>query len=54
MDKLFEDDAGFKAISNDEDGSMDFSLFMISPHRIMWERLWASLCHNGNSKFFFV
>lgn len=54
MDKLFEDDVGFKGITYGEDGSIDFSLFMISPHRAMWERLWASLCHNGNCKWNFI
>ncbi len=44
IDNLFEGEVGFKSITNAEDGSMDFSLFMISPDQDMWN----SLCHNEN------
>ncbi len=50
MDQLFEDEVQFKGITNAEDGSIDFSLFMISPNRAMWKSLLANLCHNGNGR----
>lgn len=52
MDNIFEGDMEFKGITNIDDGSIDFSLFMISPGRDMWESLRAGLRHNGNSKLF--
>ncbi len=52
IDNLFDGgEVGFKSITNAEDGSIDFSLFMVTPKKDMWKSLRASLCHNGNSKF---
>lgn len=52
MDKLFEDEDTneLKVVVNEENGLIDFSLFMLSPRRYMWESLWASLNQNGNGK----
>lgn len=47
-DQLFEDKAAFKGIKNN--GSVDLSIFMFSPNRDLWEHLWESVSHNGNSE----